>query len=186
MLKQRIHRVRRETKETQIALSLNADGAGKCNFESDGLQMVAHMMNTLSRYSSFDIVVKARGDMEHHTSEDVAISLGIALKQCIGDWPVKRIGFATVPMDDALVQVAVDLSGRSHFSTDELAEPFEHFLSSFAANAAINLHVVVMRGKDAHHVVEASFKALGIALRQAMERGTEEVSAKGPVSLEVS
>ncbi|MDH2904968.1 MAG: imidazoleglycerol-phosphate dehydratase [Methanomassiliicoccales archaeon] len=184
-MKQRVHSVRRETKETQIVLSLNADGRGICEFDSEGLQMVGHMVNTLARYSSFDISVKAKGDMVHHTSEDVAICLGIAMKKCIDDWPVKRTGYAVVPMDDALVQVAVDLSGRSYFSSDELAWPFEHFLSSFASNAAINLHVVVVRGKDEHHVVEAAFKALGLSLRQAMERRDGEVSAKGSVLLEV-
>lgn len=184
-MKQRVHRVRRETRETKIALSLNADGNGRCKFDSEGMQMTGHMVNTLARYSSFDIDVKARGDMEHHTSEDVAICLGLALKKCIEDLPVKRMGFATVPMDDALVQVAVDLSGRNYFASDELLQPFEHFLSSFAANASINLHVAVLRGKDEHHVVEAAFKALGLSLRQGMERREGEVSAKGPVLLEV-
>ena len=184
-MKQRIHRVRRKTRETQIELSLNADGTGKCTFESEGIQMVAHMVNTLARYASFDIAVRAKGDMEHHTSEDVAICLGVALRKCIDERPVRRMGYATVPMDDALVQVAVDLSGRSFFSADELAQPFEHFLSSLASNAAINLHVVVMRGKDEHHVVEATFKALGLSLRQAVQAREDEVSAKGSVVMEV-
>ncbi|MBX8631014.1 MAG: imidazoleglycerol-phosphate dehydratase [Thermoplasmata archaeon] len=181
----RIHRVKRETRETRVVLSLNADGSGKCTCEVDGLQMLKHMLATLARYASFDLSVSAVGDMEHHISEDVAICLGIALKRCIEDASVKRIGSATVPMDDSLVLVSVDLSGRSYFATDDIMEPFGHFLSSLAANAAINLHVVVIRGTDHHHTVEASFKALGIALRQAIERRTGDLSVKGNVMLEV-
>lgn len=180
----RIHRVARKSKETDITALLNVDGRGK--FDS-GLTdiMLKHMLNTLIRYASWDLELNATGDMLHHLSEDIAITLGKALEKCASDQPIERFGHCIVPMDDALVEVAVDLSGRAYFVSDPLIDPFGHFLRSLATNAAMNLHVVVVRGEDGHHVVEAAFKALGMALRSALAFRDSVNSTKGNVKLEV-
>ena len=158
----------RETQETRIRLTLRpalpAEPAGAI---ATGEPFLDHMLRTLGRYGGLHLAVEARGDLRHHLVEDVAIALGLALRR---ELPAAcaRYGAALVPMDDALVQVAVDLGGRAWYE-GPLPEPLaEHAFRSLAENAAMNLHLLVLRGSDRHHVVEAAVKALGLALRQAM------------------
>ncbi len=180
----RTHKVARKSKETEITALLGVDGTGK--FDSNLTdEMLRHMLDTLVRYASWDMELSASGDMLHHLSEDIAITLGKALERCAADQPIERFGFSIVPMDDALVEVAVDLSGRAYYKSDPLMEPFGHFLRSLATNAAMNLHVVLVRGEDGHHVVEAVFKGLGMALRSALAVREALASTKGNVKLEV-
>ena len=174
--------IRRVTKETQITLAVDLDGSGTSQLAT-GIGFFDHMLNLLSRHSMIDLRVEATGDLHvdaHHTVEDVGICLGKALAQALGDKAsIRRYGWATLPMDEALVTAAVDLSGRAFcvwqvelpsellgtFSTP-LAEEFWRAASS---SGALNLHVVRHHGRNAHHVIEAVFKAIARALRQAVE-----------------
>ena len=147
-----------------------------------GEPFLDHMLVTLGRYAGLDLAVEARGDLRHHLVEDVAITLGLALAREVPA-TCQRYGAALVPMDDALVQVALDLGGRAWYEGPLPVPLAEHALRSFAANAAMTLHVVVLRGSDRHHVVEAAVKALGLALRQALAPGDAVFSTKGAVTL---
>ena len=148
-----------------------------------GEPFLDHMVATLARYAGLRLVVEATGDLRHHRVEDVAITLGAVLGRDVPD-TCARYGSATVPMDDALVQVALDAGGRPHFEGRLPSRLYEHFLRSLAINAGWTLHVRVLRGRDRHHVVEATFKALGLALRQALREGEGAVfSTKGAVRL---
>jgi imidazoleglycerol-phosphate dehydratase len=159
--------LQRKTKETDIELSLELDGKGKAELDLED-QFLAHMLESLSKYASFDIKLRAKGDNEHHLIEDVAIVLGLALDQARGEAPIERIASATVPMDDALVTVAIDLINRPYVDIDCPDPLYHHFLRSFAMSSGMTLHVVVVRGFDPHHVVEATIKALGLALKGAV------------------
>ncbi len=216
--------VSRKTTETEIELSVNLDGTGKSEV-SVGVGFLGHMLGILAKHGLFDLVVQATGDVHvdaHHTVEDVGICLGEAIKKALGDKKgITRFGQALVPMDEALAQVVVDISGRGHcecrmdvvhglsylrgalrttieavtkqdvtleHAVDELMEHsderelLEEFIRALAVNAGITLHINVPYGKNAHHVVEAVFKALGRALRQAVEpdpRQKDVPSTKG-------
>lgn len=170
----------RATKETQIRVSLSIDGTGVCRCDITDA-FLRHMVETLAKYSGADIDIFARGDIEHHLIEDVAIALGRSYKQAIGDAPVKRIASATVPMDEALVQVTVDLIDRPFVHLELPDQMYEHFLRSFAMELRATLHTMVLRGKDAHHITEATFKALGIGLKEAMSPSATMVSTKSSV-----
>ena len=191
----RTAQLRRETGETKIDLALDLDGAGKSDIAS-GVGFFDHMLTLLSKHSLIDLTVKAEGDLHvdaHHTVEDVGICLGKALAQALGDKAgIRRYGDSTVPMDETLVTAAVDLSGRpflvwkvallpetlGNFNTG-LAEEFWRAVSSAGG---FNLHLLCLHGHNAHHVIEAVFKATARALRQAVEadpRGTGVPSTKG-------
>jgi imidazoleglycerol-phosphate dehydratase len=159
--------VKRKTRETDIDLVLALDGDGNARVDCDD-QFLRHMLETLAKYGSMDIEVTATGDNDHHLIEDVAITLGLGLRKAMGDAPVSRIASSLVPMDDALVLVSLDLIDRPYVDIECPDQLFHHFLRSLAMSASITLHVMVMRGMDDHHIVEATFKALGLALKDAL------------------
>jgi imidazoleglycerol-phosphate dehydratase len=136
------------------------------------------MLSTLGRYADFDLTVRAEGDDIHHLIEDVGIVLGAALAQAKGKTPVERMASCTLPMDDALVTVSLDLVDRPFAELDCPDPLYHHFLRSFAMSAGMTLHVMVHRGFDEHHVVEATFKALGNCLSSALRIRSQELSTK--------
>lgn len=169
--------VKRETKETNINLLLNIDGSGKWDMNS-GISMFDHLLAQLSQHGLFDIKLSATGIDQHHVVEDVAITLGKAFAQALGEKRgVVRMADAAVPMDDALAVVVVDLSGRGYtvldlpFSDNDMfgfpTDLVRHFLETFAAEARVNLHARFLYGVNDHHKAEALFKALGRALDKA-------------------
>jgi imidazoleglycerol-phosphate dehydratase len=185
----------RETSETQITLDLDLDGVGLSSI-STGIGFFDHMLTLLTKHSLIDLTLRAKGDLEvdgHHTVEDVGICYGKALVQALGDKAgIRRYGSATVPMDEVLVTAAVDLSGRAYCSwqadlPSEMLGTFnaalaEEYWRAVAANGLFNLHVLCHYGRNAHHLVEAIFKASARALRQAVEfdpRVTGVPSTKG-------
>jgi imidazoleglycerol-phosphate dehydratase len=169
--------VKRTTAETDITLELNIDGSGKYQVNT-GIQMLDHFLSQIARHGRFDIKVSATGDEQHHITEDVAICLGRAFGEALGEKRgIIRMADATVPMDDALAMVAVDISGRGYtvlelpFSENDMlgfpADLIRHFLESFALEARLNLHARVIYGVNDHHKAEALFKALGRVLDTA-------------------
>jgi len=178
--KGRMAQLTRETRETKISLKINIDGSGssRCDVPDEFLR---HMVETLGKYSGSDIEMSARGDMKHHLVEDVAIALGRAYREALGTVPVKRIASATVPMDEALVQVSVDLIDRPYVHLELPDKMYEHFLRSFAMELRATIHTIVVRGKDEHHIVEATFKALGLSLKDAMIVSDSALSTKSAV-----
>ena len=172
--------VRRETGETQIEITLNLDGSGRAQIET-GLGFLDHMLTALARHARFDFTMQAKGDLhvdEHHTVEDVAITLGQALGKALGDRAgITRMGHAIVPMDEALALVAVDIGGRGYcvfdgqFDTPRIGQVgtslIPHFFESLALEGRMNLHARLLAGRDDHHRAEALFKALARALHQA-------------------
>jgi len=184
------HRV---TKETTIDLVLDVDGGGSAS-ASTGIPFFDHMLEQLGKHGGFDLRIEAAGDLEvdlHHTVEDVGIVLGAALKEALGDKAgVRRFADATVPLDEALVQVALDLSGRPFlvYEVDPASEWIgtfdpqlcEEFWRAFAGGAGITLHIRSLSGRNGHHVIEASFKGVARALRDAVKiEGTGVPSTKG-------
>jgi len=187
--------VERATKETDIKVSLELDGSGVTEVHT-GVPFFDHMLDALGRHGLFDLKVDAAGDLDvdaHHTVEDVGICLGQALTQALGDKSgIRRFGSATVPMDEACVVAAVDLSGRGGM-VYEVDLPIEfigtfdttlakEFMTAFAMNGGYTLHVHMLAGENSHHIVEACFKALARALRDAVEvdpRVTGVPSTKG-------
>lgn len=174
----------RETKETSISVTIGLDGTGTTDV-STGIPFYDHMLDQLGRHSSFDLTVHATGDLHidtHHTVEDVAITLGEAFAAAVGDKAgVRRFASGLYPLDEALVEVALDLSGRPFVAWDvELPESLplgnpafdpqlaEHAVSSFASNAGITLHVTKRAGRNVHHIIEATFKGLARCLRDAV------------------
>lgn len=178
----RTGRIHRKTKETDILLTIDLDGSGKVTAET-GVGFFNHMLDHVGRHGLFDLIVRAKGDLQvdaHHTVEDVAICLGQAIREALGDKKgIRRFGFFMVPMDEAMAQVAVDLSGRASLvyrvkyrggKIGEFdVELVQEFLNALSQNAGMNLHVVVPYGTNNHHIAEAIFKALGKALRMAVE-----------------
>jgi len=167
----------RSTRETNISIKLNLDGSGKFDVDCD-VSFLKHMVETFARYGSFDIVMKASGNDDHHLVEDVAITLGTAFKKAVDGRSVERMSSVTVPMDDALMMVSVDIIDRPFAEIDCPDALYHHFLRSFAMSAGITLHVVMIRGFDDHHIVEATFKALGTALKNAVTPRKTELSTK--------
>ena len=172
--------LQRVTRETQIVADVRP-GTGAADVRVD-VRFLAHMVETLARYAAVDITLEATGDLRHHLVEDVAITLGLALADEI---PVKaaRYGWAVIPMDEALAEAAIDLGGRPYYVGRLPSKLYTHFLHSFANNLGATLHVRVLRGTDRHHRVEAAVKAVGLALRQALEEGETVFSTKGSVDL---
>jgi len=183
----------RETAETTIDLELVIDGSGTASAET-GIPFFDHMLAQLGKHGGFDLTIRCVGDLEvdtHHTIEDVGIVLGEALKEALGDKAgVRRFADALVPLDEALVQVALDLSGRPFiaYDLDPVAEWIgtfdpqlaEEFWRAFAFGAGITLHIRSLAGRNGHHVIEASFKAVARALREAVRiEGTGVPSTKG-------
>jgi imidazoleglycerol-phosphate dehydratase len=181
MMKPRTAIVKRESKETRISVELNLDGSSKWEINT-GIRMFDHLLSQLAQHGRFDLKISATGDDQHHVVEDVAICLGRAFGEALGEKRgIVRMADATVPMDDALAMVAMDVSGRGysvldlHFSRSSkqwqlLGFPpdlIRHFLESFAIEARLNLHAKVLYGTDDHHKAEALFKALGRALDMA-------------------
>jgi imidazoleglycerol-phosphate dehydratase len=172
----------RETGETRVRVALDDDS----DFEiATGDDFLDHMLITLARYSGWGLVVDAVGDLRHHLIEDVAITLGQVAAR---DTPATCVRYAdaVVPMDEALVQVALDAGGRPHYEGELPSPLYDHFFRSFAMNADWTVHVRVLRGTDRHHVVEAAFKALGMAIRQALQDDGTVFSTKGSVRTEWS
>ena len=181
--------VKRETKETSISLELNLDGSGKGEVNT-GILMFDHLLEQVARHGVFDIKLSATGDDQHHLVEDVAICLGKALGEALGEKRgIVRMADATVPMDDALAIVVVDISGRGYtilelpFSKNDMkgfsTDLIRHFLESLATEAKLNLHARVIYGVNDHHKAEALFKALGRAL-DAATRIDERISGELP------
>jgi imidazoleglycerol-phosphate dehydratase len=172
--------IERTTKETVVRVALDVDGSGRVSAQT-GIPFFDHMLEQLGTHAGFDLEVKAKGDLEvdaHHTVEDVGLALGDALKQALGDKAgIRRYGMGAAPMDEALVEVALDISGRP-FVVHEVDVPAEtigsydtalteDFVRAFASTAGITLHVRLRSGRAPHHVVEAEFKALARALGDA-------------------
>lgn len=186
-------KIHRQTKETDVLVELNLDGVGKYDIDT-GIGFLDHMLTHLSKHGKIDLVVKARGDLDvdaHHTVEDIAICLGQGLTKALGAKKgIARYGHSSVPMEDALANVSIDLSGRpkcvynAAFRTDKIgdfdAECVEELLRSFANNGGFNLHVNVPYGTNSHHIAEAIFKGLGQSLGAAVKIvGTDVPSTKG-------
>jgi len=167
----------RKTRETEVRLKLDLDGVGRTEVECEE-QFLRHMVETLGRYAGFDLTMEAKGDDVHHLVEDVAIVIGKTLKQCLGEAPIERTAFSMIPMDDALVQVAVDIIERPYADVDCPDTLYTHFFRSLAMSSGITLHIMVIRGYDEHHIIEASFKALGKALHAAVQPRVSELSTK--------
>jgi imidazoleglycerol-phosphate dehydratase len=173
---------RRNTRETQITLGLGRPEGESANQTtiSTGERFLDHMLTTWSRYSGLDLAVQAAGDLRHHLIEDVGITLGLALRDQLPE-ACRRYGHAVIPMDDALVEAAIDVGGRAFYEGRLPSPLYDHFLRSFAENAALTLHVRVLRGADRHHVVEAAIKAVALALRDALVTTDSVFSTKGVV-----
>lgn len=175
--------VRRTTSETDIALTLDLDGDGRAEVAT-GIGFLDHMLELFARHGRFDLTVRAKGDLDvdgHHTTEDIGLALGQALKDALGEKRgIRRYGFYLLPMDEALAMVSLDLSGRPYFAHDLRltgvragdfdADLTAHFLRSVATQSGMTLHVRLLAGSDTHHIVEAVFKGFARALSQACER----------------
>lgn len=187
--------IERKTSETEINLELSLDGNGNYKVDS-GVGFLDHMLALFAKHGALDLYIQAKGDTfidDHHTVEDIGITLGQAIKQALGDKKgITRYGHALVPMDEALILVALDISGRGHLELDlplptEKVGSFdtelvEEFFRAVALNSGITLHIRMLNGRNTHHIIEGAFKALGRALRQAVakdERLTGIPSTKG-------
>jgi len=188
--------VTRSTRETSIAVTLDLDGTGRADIKTP-IPFLSHMLDQIARHGGLDLTIRATGDTEidgHHTTEDLAIVLGRAVDKALGDRVgIRRYGEATLPMDEALCQAALDLSGRTYF-VDRLALPKASigtfdveltsvFFEGFARGAQCNLHVRRIEGDNLHHIVECTFKAFSRALRDAVRvEGTTLPSTKGTLT----
>jgi imidazoleglycerol-phosphate dehydratase len=182
--------ISRETSETAITVALGLDGEGRADIAT-GIGFLDHMLTALARHGLFDLKVRAKGDLHidfHHTTEDVGIVIGQCLRQALGDKRgIRRYGAAVIPMDEALAEAAVDISGRPFlawsvtFAQPKIGEMdtelFEEFFRALAFNAGITLHITQKAGTNAHHLAEACFKALARALREAVEPDPRAISA---------
>ena len=177
----RTSQLSRRTTETDIALRLNLDGSGQCDIHS-GVDFLDHMLTLFARHGRFDLSLCCKGDTQvddHHSVEDIGICLGSAFKEALGDKKgITRYGSMILPMDEALILSAVDISGRSHLSWDVRidapkvgsfdTELGEEFFIAFASNAGITLHIRELSGKNAHHILEGIFKSVARSLRAAV------------------
>ena len=188
--------ISRVTKETDVFVQIDIDGSGKCDV-STGIGFLAHMIQQLSSHGLFDIKVSANGDThvdDHHTNEDIGIAIGQALSKALGDRSgIKRFGHFLAPLDEALIQVVVDCSGRPHLSFDldipsqkvgtYDTELVKEFFAAVSSNSGLTLHIRQISGTNTHHIVEASFKSFARALRMATEidprRSGQIPSSKG-------
>jgi len=183
----------RETSETSININLDLDGSGKSDITT-GFKFIDHMLTLLTRHSGIDLKINASGDLTHHIVEDIGISLGEAFVKALGDKKgINRYGYAFIPMDDALARCVIDFAGRKSLILDlklndecdiedVAVEDIRHFLNSFTENAKMNLHLHVLYGGDQHHKVEASFKALAKAIKEAIKIVSDDIpSTKGVI-----
>ncbi len=192
-MEERIAEIHRQTKETDVSCQLNLDGVGKYEIDT-GIGFLDHMLSHLSKHGKIDLVVKAKGDLKtdaHHTVEDIAICLGECLVKALGDKKgIARYGHSSVPMEETIANVSVDLSGRPScvykvdYRTDKIGdfdvECLEELLRSFSNSGKFNLHINVPYGTNSHHIAEAIFKGLGQALAEAVKIvGTDVPSTKG-------
>ena len=195
MSEERQVRLERKTAETSIQLALSLDDTGNYQIDS-GVGFLDHMLSLFAKHGALDLQVQAKGDTfidDHHTVEDIGITLGQAIGQALGDKKgICRYGHALVPMDEALILVALDISGRGHLEFDLPlpnakvgsfdTELVEEFFRALALNSGMTLHIRMLNGRNTHHIIEGTFKALGRALRQAVakdERLTGIPSTKG-------
>lgn len=178
----RVGHVKRETKETKVDVRIDLDGTGQCSSKTQ-IPFLDHMMDQLASHGLFDIHIEAQGDTwidDHHTNEDIALALGTALSQALGDRKgIHRFGDFCAPLDEAAVHVILDLSGRPHlsynleFTTERIGsydtQLVEHFFQSMVNTSGMTLHIRQLAGKNSHHIVEATFKAFARSLRRATE-----------------
>jgi imidazoleglycerol-phosphate dehydratase len=180
-------RIIRRTKETNVTVEVARAIRGSEPpriVVTTTLAFFDHMLSTLARYAGLEVRIEAAGDLRHHVMEDVALALGRAIR-AITPGSAARYGERTIPMDDALVQAAIDVGGRPYFAGELPNRLYTHVLRSFADALGATLHVRVLRGKDRHHVIEAAFKAVGLALRDAIDdAGGGIFSTKGVVEIE--
>ena len=172
--------VLRETKETWVRAALGTEVS-----ITTGVPFFDHMLTTFGTYAGLPLVVEARFDLEHHLMEDVALAVG-KLVRTVTPATARRYGEATVPMDDALVQAVIDAGGRPYFAGKLPRRRFTHWFRSFSSTAECTLHLRVLRGTDRHHVVEAAFKATGLALRAALRDDGSVFSTKGTIAWQVT
>jgi imidazoleglycerol-phosphate dehydratase len=188
----------RQTKETKIELTLDLDGTGLVDVKT-GLGFADHMLTLLGYWAGFDLRLFCQGDLEvdsHHSLEDIGLSLGHALAQCLSDKSgVRRVGWARVPMDEALADVSLDMSGRPYLVYEDALVPalvagdekdvWREFFKSFAFNGRFNLHIRYLYGLNGHHLLESAFKGVGLALRDAISAGpvSGAFSTKGSLHL---
>ena len=194
----RTGRIQRKTKETDIQIAVDLDGKGQCDIRT-GIGFFDHMLETLSHHSLIDMTIKVEGDLnvdEHHTVEDTGLCLGQALNQALGDKSgIRRFGWASCPMDEALARSVVDLCGRPNFvlkwenlpkSLKEIeSDTILEFFRALATESRMCLHLDCLRGKNRHHILEALFKSLALALRRAVEKDEKRKavpSTKGVLS----
>lgn len=184
--------VSRKTAETSVTVRVQLEGKGKSKLRT-GVKYLNHMLQSLSTHSLMNIEVEAKGDLRHHVTEDVALTLGAAIKEALGERKgIRRFGYAIVPMDEALAQVSLDMARRSFCSVqlstkgtrieDMPVEDITHFIQSLTSSMEASVHAKVLQGDNDHHMVEALFKALAVALRQAIEfdpRRANVPSSKG-------
>ncbi|MFX1358211.1 MAG: imidazoleglycerol-phosphate dehydratase HisB [Promethearchaeota archaeon] len=182
--------ISRKTTETNISIELNLDGKGTYDIDT-GFKFIDHMLKILAKHADLDLKIKAIGDLTHHVIEDVGIVLGQCFLKALGDKiGINRYGFALIPMDESLARCALDFSGRKTLILDlkliecniedVAVEDVHHFFNSFAENAKMNLHLHILYGKDQHHKIEASFKALAQAIKIAIRISSDEIpSTKG-------
>lgn len=183
MINKRVAKIERMTNETKVWVEIDLDGEGKAEIDT-GVPFMDHMLDLFTKHGLFDASIKAKGDTyidDHHTTEDIGIVLGQAVKEALGDKKgIKRYGNAFVPMDDALAQVVIDISNRPHlefraqFPTQKVGnfdtELVHEFLWKFALEARMNVHVIVHYGANTHHMIEAIFKALARAIDDAITK----------------
>ena len=183
----------RETSEASVNINLDLEGSGKSDITT-GFKFIDHMLTLLTRHSGINLKINAFGDLTHHIVEDIGIVLGEAFIKALGDKKgINRYGSAFIPMDDALARCVIDFSGRKSLILDlklndecdiedVAVEDIRHFLNSLAENAKMNLHLQVLYGEDQHHKVEASFKALAKAIKEAIKIVSDEIpSTKGVI-----
>lgn len=177
----RISEISRKTSETEITLKLNLDGKGEGNIDT-GCGFFDHMLNLFAKHGRFDLTVNCKGDTNvdfHHSAEDIGIVLGTAFKKCLGDKKgIVRYGDIALPMDEALILSAVDISGRGYYVSEFKirakkvgefdTELLDEFWQAFAANAGLALHIRQLAGKNAHHIIEGAFKSVARSLRKAV------------------
>ena len=169
----------RETKETSIRGTLTREGPVTI---STTVPFLDHMMTVLARYAGVGLTIEATGDLQHHIIEDVAIVVGLLVREEFAP-PIRRYGHAVVPMDDAVVECAFDLGGRPYYRGPLPSKLYDHWMRSFADQAQCTLHLIKRRGSDRHHIVEAGFKALGMALAEAIVPTEAIASTKGNVRI---
>jgi len=191
----RIAKIERKTTETEISVSLNVDGSGKYNVKT-GVGFLDHMLELFARHGSFDLDVVCNGDTHidaHHTAEDIAIVLGDAFSKALGDKRgIRRYGFFLLPMDETLIECAVDFSGRTYLNFDAAipaykvgdfdTELVEEFFKAFADRAAINLHIIKRYGRNTHHIIEGIFKCVARSIKDAVKIESDQIpSTKGMI-----